>query len=69
MLAVNGYYNGSTIVLDKEVEMTKGQRVLVVLETTSTKRKRIDLDKYVTPTERGQNVEAYMEEMRGNDRI
>lgn len=69
MLAVNGYYNGSTIVLDKEVEMTKGQRVLVVLETTSTKRKRIDLDKYVTPTERGQNVEVYMEEMRGNDRI
>lgn len=69
MLAVNGYYNGSTIVLDKEVEMTKGQRVLVVLETTSTKRKRIDLDKYVTPTERGQNVETYMEEMRGNDRI
>lgn len=69
MLAVNGYYNGSTIVLDKEVELIKGQRVLVVLETTSTKRKKIDLDKYVTPTERGQNVEAYMEEMRGNDRI
>ena len=69
MLAVNGYYNGSTIVLEKEVELTKGQRVLVVLETTRTKRKRIDLDKYVTPTERGQNVEAYMEEMRGNDRI
>lgn len=69
MLAVNGYYNGSTIVLDKEVEMIKGQKVLVVLETTSTKRKRIDLDKYVTPTERGQNVEAYMDKMRGNDRI
>lgn len=69
MLAVNGYYNGSTIVLDKEVELIKGQRVLVVLETTSAKRKKIDLDKYVTPTERGQNVEAYMEEMRGNDRI
>lgn len=49
--------------------MTIGQRVLVILETTRTKRKRIDLDKYVTPTERGQNVEAYMEEMRGNDRI
>lgn len=26
MLAVNGYYNGSTIVLDKEVEMIKGQK-------------------------------------------
>lgn len=69
MLAINGYYNGSTIILDKEVEMTKGQRVLVVLETPHTKRKRIDLDKYVTPTERGKNVETYMEEMRGNDRI
>lgn len=57
MLAVNGYYNGSTIVLDKELKLIKGQRVLVVLETTKTKRKRIDLDKYVTPTERGQNIE------------
>lgn len=69
MLAVNGYYNGSTIGLEKEVKMTKGQRLMVVLETTKTKPKKIDLDKYVTPTERGQNVEAYMEEMRGNDRI
>lgn len=64
MLAVNGYYDGSAIVLDKEIEMVKGQRLMVVLETTRTKRKKVDLDQYVTPTERGENVEAYMEEMR-----
>lgn len=69
MLAVSGYFDGSTIVLDKEVKMIKGQKLLVVLETPKSKRKRIDLDQYVTPTERGQNVDAYMEEMRGNDRI
>lgn len=69
MLAVNGYYNGSTIVLDEEIEMTKGQRLMVILETNKKIRKKIDLDKYVTPTERGADVEAYMEEMRGNDRI
>lgn len=69
MLAVNGYYDGSAIVLDKEIEMVKGQRLMVVLETTRTKRKKVDLDQYVTPTERGENVEAYMEEMRGNDRV
>lgn len=42
---------------------------MVIPGTTRTNRKKIDLDKNVTPTERGQDVEAYMEEMRGNDRI
>lgn len=71
MLAVNGYYNGNSIVLDKEIEMKKGQRLIVVLETSTSgrERRKLDLNQYVTPTERGKNVEAYMEEMRGNDRI
>lgn len=68
MLAVNGYYNGMNIVLDKEIDMEKGQRLLVVLETPK-KEKKIDLDKYVTTTERGRNVESYMEEMRTGDRV
>lgn len=71
MLAVNGYYNGSNIVLDEQIEMAVGQKLMVIIETPipASKRKKIDLDKYVTPTERGKHVEEYMEEMRGNDRI
>lgn len=71
MVAVKGYYNGSNIVLDEQVEMTVGQKLMVILETlqSDSKRREVDLDKYVTPTERGKHVEEYMEEMRGNDRI
>lgn len=71
MLAINGHYNGSNIVLDEKIEMTAGQKLMVIIETPTpaSKRKEIDLDKYVTPTERGKHVEEYMEEMRGNDRI
>ena len=51
--------------------MTAGQKRMVIIETPepASKRRKIDLDKYVTPTERGKHVEEYMEEMRGNDRI
>lgn len=71
MMAVKGYYNGSNIVLDEQVEMTAGQKLMVIIETSQpeSKHKGIDLDKYVTPTERGKHVEEYMKEMRGNDRI
>lgn len=69
MLAVNGYYNGTNIVLEDEVEMEKGQRLMVVLETPKRGRKNINFNQYVTTTERGKNVESYMEEMRSGDRI
>lgn len=69
MLAVNGYYNGTNIILEQEVDMIKGQRLMVILETPKQTRKKIDFDKYVTTTERGRNVEEYMKEMRENDRV
>lgn len=71
MVAIKGYYNGNNIVLDEQIEMTAGQKLMVIIETSEpvSKRRKIDLDKYVTPTERGRHVEEYMEEMRGNDRI
>lgn len=70
MFAVNGYYNGTNIVLEQDVALAEGQRVLVVLETpVNRKRQIINLNQYVTTTERGKNVDSYMEEMRGNDRI
>lgn len=33
MLAINGYYNGSNIVLDEQIEMTTGQKLMVIIET------------------------------------
>ena len=69
MLAVNGYYNGNNIVLDEKIEMANGQRLIVILDMPESKREKIDFDKYVTPTERGKNVEEYMKEMRENDRV
>lgn len=69
MLAVDAYYNGTNIVLDRDVEMFKGQRMTVVFEPVKTKRKNIDLDKYGIRTERGMHVNEYMKEMRENDRL
>ena len=38
-------------------------------ENNTTNRKPFPFEKYGKPTERGRNVEAYMREMRENDRI
>lgn len=69
MLAINGYYNGTNIVLDDNVEMKEGQRLLIVMDSPKKGKRKIDLNKYIEKTDRGRNVDAYMEEMRAGDRI
>lgn len=69
MVAVDAYYNGVNIVLDKQVEMRKGQKMMVIYEPTEPKRKPVDLNQFGIWSERGQHVEEYMKEMRDNDRI
>lgn len=72
MLAVKGVIQvNKVIVEDEDIKAYDGKDVIVTILDYPYKKqhKKIDFDKYVTPTERGKNVEAYMEEMRGNDRI
>lgn len=72
MVALKGTIQGNTVVIeDGDIRAYSGKDVIVtILDFPYRKRSRkIDFDKYGTPTERGNNVEAYMEEMRSNDRV
>ena len=72
MTAVEGYYNGTQIVIDEDVQLRKGQRVIVTLLDIpdERKKKKIDLRQYIG---RGQykfpgGADAYVKELRENDR-
>ena len=71
LAAVKGYYDGTRIVMDEEVDLIEGQEVVVTLldYPGGKKRKEIDWDSFVIPSERGQDVDGYMKEMRENDRL
>lgn len=70
LAAVKGYYNGERIVIDEDVEMAKGQELIITILDMQEKHKdSIDWDSFVVPSERGSNVDEYMREMRENDRI
>lgn len=73
MTAVNGYYNGNRIVMDEDIPLRKGQRVIItLLEPLAEQPKRdIDLRKYMG---RGQKMfygdaDAYVKELRSSDRV
>lgn len=67
---VNAYYNGTNIVLDEDVSLRQGQKVMVTILSPEQKTRRaVDWDSYVVKSDRGQNVEKYMKEMRADDRV
>lgn len=67
---VNAYYNGTNIVLDEDVLLRQGQKVMVTILSPEQKAHRsVDWDSYVVKSDRGQNVEKYMKEMRADDRV
>ena len=70
LAAVKGYYDGTQIVMDENMNLKAGQEVIVtVLDMQKKARKEIDWDSFVIPSERGQDVDEYMKEMRENDRL
>ncbi len=52
--------NGNTILIDEDIRAYDGTKV------TKTP---INWDSFIIPSERGENVEEYMKEMRENDRL
>ncbi len=71
LAAVNGYYNGDSIVLEEEVSLEKGQKVIVTILDAKQKKERIDLEHYIG---RGKKMfysdaQDYVRELRENDRI
>lgn len=81
LAAVKGYYDGTKIVVDERDRKTFniGDEVIITIldkisttreETRAAKRRRIvDMEKYVIPSERGtEEIDNYIREMR-EDRI
>lgn len=73
LAAMSGHVINNSIVVDGDLKDYEGMSLVVTFlkertQTPPTKPK-IDFSKYGHWTERGQNVEKYMEEIRGNDRI
>ena len=72
LAAVKGIIQGNTVLLDEDVRAYDGMEVVVTLlnyPQTKTSKAPIDWDSFIISSERGQNVDEYMREMRENDRL
>ena len=72
LTAVSGYYNGSHIVMDEDVALSMGQRVVItILEAAPPRPEAIDLTRYMG---RGKkmflsNIDEYVKGLREDDRM
>lgn len=73
LAAVKGIIRGNTVIIeDEDICEYDGAEVVVTLlnhPTVKKKKKSVDWDSFVIPSERGKNVDGYMKEMRDNDRL
>ena len=72
LAAVKGYYDGTQIVMDENMNLKAGQEVIVtVLDMQKKARKEIDLKKYTGRGEKMFHTDAqeYVRELRADDRI
>ncbi|RKI36015.1 hypothetical protein D7V96_26310 [bacterium D16-59] len=73
LAAVKGVIKDNMVIVENEdLKDYNGIEVVVTLLGHPRKqgqKKEIDWDGFVIPSERGQNVDGYMKEMRENDRI
>ncbi len=73
LAAVKGVVQGNTVIIeDDDIREYDGAEVIVTLLNHPLKKEKkatVDWDSFVIPSERGQNVDEYMREMRENDRL
>jgi hypothetical protein len=73
LAAVKGIVQGNTVIVkDDDIREYDGAEVVVTLLNHPVRhadKTPVDWDSFVIPSERGKNVDAYMKEMRENDRI
>ena len=71
--AVSGYYDGKKIVMDEEIELMTGQRVIItILEHTAKKPgRKTNLSKYVGrgPKLFHEDAAQYVKGLRADDRL
>lgn len=73
LTAVEGYYDGNQIIMDEDINLSIGQRVIVtVLETKElAQAQKVDLKKYMGRGKKMFQTDAqdYIEGLRANDRV
>lgn len=73
LAAVRGTIRGNTIVVENEdLRQYDGTEVVVTILDNPIRKKQkreVDWKSFSIPSERGENVEKYMKEMRDNDRL
>lgn len=72
LAAVKGYYDGTQIVMDENVNLKVGQEVIVtILDIQKKTKKKVDLKQYVGRGEKMFHTDAqeYVRELRADDRI
>lgn len=73
LAAIKGVVQGNTVIIeDDDIREYDGAEVIVTLLNHPLKKEKkatVDWDSFVIPSERGQNVDEYMREMRENNRL
>lgn len=73
LTAVEGYYDGNQIIMNEDIDLSIGQKVIVtVLDTKDLKQtQKVDLRKYMGRGEKMFQADAqnYVEELRADDRV
>lgn len=71
LAAVNGYYDGDSIVLEEDIPLAKGQKVIVTILDAVQRKEGIDLDRYIGRGEKmfQSDAQDYVRGLRENDRL
>lgn len=72
MVAVNGYRSGNSIMLERDIDLSIGQQILVtIVDSALCPKKKVDLSGYMGRGKKlieGDVIEA-VRELRDNDRV
>ena len=71
LMAVNGYYNGSNIILEEDVPLSEGQKVIVTILDAVPPKNNINLNNCMGRGKKMFSTDAqdYIKELRKNDRL
>ncbi len=72
MLSIKGVIQGNMVVLGEDISKYDGREVIVTILDYPYKKEeleKLNLDRFVTPTERGKKVDEYIKELRETDRV
>ena len=72
LTAIDGYFNGSYIVMNQNIALQKGQKVIITVDISETpERKQVDLGSFMGRGKKMFSGDAadYVKELRDNDRV